>query len=237
MRFIVEESLYLSNRTLSLDDRTYEYLLSVSVDETELLRELREETAGDKFSVMQISPEQGQFMALLVKLTGAKRVLEIGTFTGYSSICIANALPDDGELICCDDSDEWTSMARKYWDKAGLQNKIKLYVQAASITLQELLDDASGKSTLAGGFDFIFIDADKQNYPLYYEQSLKLLRRGGLLAVDNTLWSGSVADPDDMQPATRAIRRFNEMVKNDNRVIKSLVPIGDGLTLIVKDFE
>jgi len=222
----------LSNRTLSLDDRTYEYLLSVSVDETELLRELREETAGDKFSVMQISPEQGQLMALLVKLTGAKRVLEIGTFTGYSSICIAKALPDDGELICCDDSDEWTAMARKYWEKASLQDKIKLHLQAASITLQELLDDSA-----AGSFDFIFVDADKQNYPLYYEQSLKLLRRGGLLAVDNTLWSGSVADPENMEPGTRAIRRFNEMVKNDNRVTKSLVPIGDGLTLIVKDFE
>lgn len=222
----------MSNRTLSLDDRTYEYLLSVSVDETELLRELREETAGNKFSVMQISPEQGQFMALLVKLTGAKRVLEIGTFTGYSSICIAKALPDDGELICCDDSDEWTAMARRYWKKSGLQDKIKLHLQAASKTLQQLLDDSA-----EGTFDFIFVDADKQNYPLYYEQSLKLLRQGGLLAVDNTLWSGSVADPEDMEPGTRAIRRFNEMVKNDNRVTKSLVPIGDGLTLIVKDFE
>ena len=232
MRFIVEESLYLSNRTLSLDDRTHEYLLSVSVDESELLRELREETAGDKFSVMQISPEQGQFMALLIKLTGAKRALEIGTFTGYSSICIANALPDDGELICCDDSDEWTAMARRYWRRAGIQDKIKFYLQAASTTLQQLLDDS-----LAGTFDFIFVDADKQNYPLYYEQSLKLLRKGGLLAVDNTLWSGSVADPENMQPGTRAIRRFNDMVKNDNRVTKSLVPIGDGLTLIIKDFE
>ena len=232
MRFIVEESLYLSNRTLSLDDRTHEYLLSVSVDESELLRELREETAGDKFSVMQISPEQGQFMALLIKLTGAKKALEIGTFTGYSSICIANALPDDGELICCDDSDEWTAMARRYWQRAGLQEKIQFYLQAASTTLQQLLDDS-----LAGTFDFIFVDADKQNYPLYYEQSLKLLRKGGLLAVDNTLWSGSVADPENMQPGTRAIRRFNDMVKNDNRVTKSLVPIGDGLTLIIKDFE
>jgi len=233
VRFIVEESPFLSNRTLSLDDRTHEYLLSVSVDESELLRELREETAAEnQFAVMQISPEQGQFMALLVKLIGARRALEIGTFTGYSSICIASALPDDGELICCDNSGDWTSMARKYWQKAGLQDKIKLYLQDASITLQQLLDDSS-----AGSFDFIFIDADKQNYPLYYEQSLKLLRRGGLLAVDNTLWSGSVADPENMEPGTRAIRRFNEMVKNDTRVIKSLVPIGDGLTLIVKDFE
>ncbi|MCW8830805.1 MAG: class I SAM-dependent methyltransferase, partial [Gammaproteobacteria bacterium] len=176
--------------------------------------------------------EQGQFMALLVKLTGAKRALEIGTFTGYSSICIASALPDDGELICCDDSDEWTQMARSYWQKAGLQDRIKFYLQDALLSLQQLLDDSA-----AGSFDFIFIDADKQNYPLYYEQSLRLLRKGGLLAVDNTLWSGSVADPENTEPGTRAIRRFNEMVKNDNRVTKSLVPIGDGLTLIVKDFE
>ncbi|MCW8923296.1 MAG: class I SAM-dependent methyltransferase [Gammaproteobacteria bacterium] len=223
----------MSNRTLSLDDRTHEYLLSVSVDESELLRELREQTAAEnQFSVMQISPEQGQFMALLVKLTGAKRALEIGTFTGYSSICIASALPDDGELICCDDSDEWTQMARSYWQKAGLQDRIKFYLQDALLSLQQLLDDSA-----AGSFDFIFIDADKQNYPLYYEQSLRLLRKGGLLAVDNTLWSGSVADPENTEPGTRAIRRFNEMVKNDNRVTKSLVPIGDGLTLIVKDFE
>ncbi|MDH5711263.1 MAG: class I SAM-dependent methyltransferase [Gammaproteobacteria bacterium] len=223
----------MSNRTLSLDDRTHEYLLSVSVDESALLRELRERTAAEnQYSVMQISPEQGQFMALLVKLTGAKRALEIGTFTGYSSVCIAGALPDDGELICCDQSEEWTQMAREYWQRAGLQDRIRFYLQPASITLQQLLGNGA-----QGTFDFIFIDADKQNYPLYYEQSLKLLRKGGLLAVDNTLWSGSVADPENMQPGTRAIRRFNEMVKNDKRVSISLVPIGDGLTLIVKDFE
>lgn len=223
----------MSNRTLSLDDRTHEYLLSVSVDESTLLRELRERTAAEnQYSVMQISPEQGQFMALLVKLTGAKRALEIGTFTGYSSICIADALPDDGELICCDQSEEWTQMAREYWQRAGLQDRIRFYLQPASITLQQLLSNGA-----EGTFDFIFIDADKQNYPLYYEQSLKLLRKGGLLAVDNTLWSGNVADPENMQPGTRAIRRFNEMVKNDKRVSISLVPIGDGLTLIVKDFE
>lgn len=233
MRFVVEESFYLSNRTLSLDDRTHEYLLAVSVDESDLLRELREQTAAEnQYAVMQISPEQGQFMALLVKLTGAKRALEIGTFTGYSSICIANALPDDGELVCCDNSDEWTQMARQYWQRAGLQQKIKFHLQPAEKTLQALLDDGQ-----AASFDFIFVDADKQNYPLYYEQSLKLLHKGGLLAVDNTLWSGSVADPENSEPGTRAIRRFNEMVKNDNRVSKSLVPIGDGLTLIVKDFE
>lgn len=219
----------MSNRTLSIDDRLYDYLLSVSVDESEILQQLREETATIEYSVMQISPEQGQFMSLLVKMIGAKRALEIGTFTGYSSICIANALNDGGTLICCDDSEEWTAMAKKYWALAGIQDRIKLELQAASITLQSLLDDGQAES-----FDFVFIDADKQNYPLYFEQSLKLLRPGGLMAVDNTLWGGSVADPENTEPATRAIRQFNELVKVDARVEQSLVPIGDGLTLIIK---
>lgn len=219
----------MSNRTLSIDDRLYDYLLSVSVDESEILQQLREETATIEYSVMQISPEQGQFMSLLVKMIGAKRALEIGTFTGYSSICIANALNDGGTLICCDDSEEWTAMAKKYWALAGIQDRIKLELQAASITLQSLLDDGQAES-----FDFVFIDADKQNYSLYFEQSLKLLRPGGLMAVDNTLWGGLVADPENTEPATRAIRRFNELVKVDGRVEQSLVPIGDGLTLIIK---
>lgn len=219
----------MSNRTLSLDDRLYDYLLSVSVDESDLLQQLRAETATIEFSVMQISPEQGQFMALLVKLIGAKRALEIGTFTGYSSICIAGALAEGGELICCDDSKEWTDMARKYWSLANLQDRISLQLQAASLTLQSLLDDYQAES-----FDFVFIDADKQNYPLYYEQSLKLLRKGGLIAIDNTLWDGAVADPENMEPGTRAIRRFNDSIKDDSRVDISLVPIGDGLTLLLK---
>jgi len=219
----------LSNRTLTIDDRMYEYLLSVSVDESGLLSQLREETQGVEWSIMQISPEQGQFMTLLVRLLNAKRAIEIGTYTGYSSICIANALPDDGELICCDDSEEWTHVARKYWKLAGLENKINLQVQDAAITLQTLIEKDAGR------FDFIFIDADKQNYERYYEYSLTLLRKGGLLAVDNTLWSGKVADPENNEPATRAIRRFNEKIKNDDRVIKSLLPIGDGLTLIYKN--
>ena len=220
----------MSNRTLTIDDRMYEYLLSVSVDESELLSQLREETQDIEWSVMQVSPEQGQFMSLLVRLLNTKRAIEIGTYTGYSSICIANALPDDGELICCDDSAEWTRVARKYWKLAGLENKISLHVQDALKTLQALVEKN------AGMFDFIFIDADKQNYELYYEHSLNLLRKGGLLAVDNTLWSGKVADPENNEPATRAIRRFNKKIKNDDRVIKSLVPIGDGLTLIYKNF-
>ena len=222
----------MSNRTLSIDDRTYDYLCNVAVDEPELLTRLREETAQLDYSVMQISPEQGQFMSLLIRLMGAKRAIEIGTFTGYSSICIASAMPQDGQLICCDTSPQWTAMAEKYWALAGLEDKITLYTQPAEKTLEILLEEGAEKS-----FDFIFVDADKQNYIKYYEMALRLLRKGGMMAVDNTLWSGAVADPDNNEPGTRAIRRFNDMVKNDERVTKSLVTIGDGLTLILKEFD
>jgi caffeoyl-CoA O-methyltransferase len=222
----------LSNRTLSIDDRIYGYLCDVSINETELLRQLREETAQLDYAVMQISPEQGQFMSLLIKLMGAKRAIEIGTFTGYSSICVASSMPDDGKLICCDISPQWTSVAEKYWSLAGLDDKIELYTQPAELTLQMLLDDGAEKS-----FDFIFIDADKQNYIMYYEMALRLLRKGGIIAVDNTLWSGAVADPENIEPGTRAIRRFNDMIKEDSRVSKSLLTIGDGLTLILKEID
>jgi predicted O-methyltransferase YrrM len=222
----------LSNRTLSIDDRLYSYICDVAVNESELLNQLRQETAELDYSVMQISPEQGQFMSLLIKLTGAKRAIEIGTFTGYSSICIATAMPEDGCLICSDISPQWTSMAEKYWKLAGLTDKIELLTQPAEETLQQLID--AGEE---GSFDFIFIDADKQNYIRYYEMSLTLLRKGGLMAIDNTLWSGAVADPENTEPGTRAIRRFNEMVHQDERVSKSLVTIGDGLTLILKEFD
>jgi predicted O-methyltransferase YrrM len=222
----------LSNRTLSIDERTYDYLCDVSINESDLLRQLREETAQLEFSVMQISPEQGQFMSLLIKLMAAKRAIEIGTFTGYSSICVASAMPENGKLICCDISPQWTDIAEKYWALANLENKIELYSQPAEKTLQMLLDDGAEKS-----FDFVFIDADKQNYIMYYEMALRLLRKGGIIAVDNTLWSGAVADPENNEPGTRAIRRFNEMVKQDDRVSKSLLTIGDGLTLILKEFD
>ncbi len=222
----------MSNRTLSIDDRTYDYLCDVSLNEPDLLRQLREETAQIEYSVMQISPEQGQFMTLLVKLMGAKRAIEIGTFTGYSSLCVASAMPDDGKLVCCDISPQWTDIAEKYWVLAGLENKIDLHIQPAEQTLQMLLDDGGGKT-----FDFVFIDADKQNYVMYYEMALRLLRKGGLIAVDNTLWSGAVADPENTEPGTRAIRRFNEMIKDDDRVSQSLLTIGDGLTLILKEID
>ncbi len=222
----------MSNRTLSIDDRTYDYLCDVSINEPDLLRQLREETAQLEYSVMQISPEQGQFMSLLIKMMAAKRAIEIGTFTGYSSICVASAMPEDGRLICCDISPQWTSIAEKYWALAGLEEKIELYTQPAEQTLQKLLDDGAENT-----FDFIFIDADKQNYISYYEMALRLLRKGGIIAVDNTLWSGAVADPDNIEPGTRAIRRFNDMLKEDRRVSSSLLTIGDGLTLILKEFD
>ena len=222
----------MSNRTLSIDDRTYDYLCDVSINEPDLLRQLREETAQLEYSVMQISPEQGQFMSLLIKMMAAKRAIEIGTFTGYSSICVASAMPEEGRLICCDISPQWTSIAEKYWALAGLEEKIELYTQPAEQTLQKLLDDGAEKT-----FDFIFIDADKQNYISYYEMALRLLRKGGIIAVDNTLWSGAVADPENIEPGTRAIRRFNDMLKEDTRVSSSLLTIGDGLTLILKEFD
>lgn len=217
---------------MSIDDRLYAYICDVAITESALLSQLREETAQLEYSVMQISPEQGQFMSLLIKLMGAKRAIEIGTFTGYSSICVAEAMPEDGRLICCDISPQWTQIAEKYWALAKLEDKIRLYSQPAEQTLQMLLDDGAEKT-----FDFVFIDADKQNYIKYYEMALRLLRKGGLIAVDNTLWSGAVADPDNIEPGTRAIRRFNEMLKNDTRVSQSLLPIGDGLTLILKEIE
>lgn len=222
----------MSNRTLSIDDRTYDYLCDVSINEPDLLRQLREETAQLEYSVMQISPEQGQFMSLLIKMMAAKRAIEIGTFTGYSSICVASAMPEEGRLICCDISPQWTSIAEKYWALAGLEEKIELYTQPAEQTLQKLLDDGAEKT-----FDFIFIDADKQNYIGYYEMALRLLRKGGIIAVDNTLWSGAVADPENIEPGTRAIRRFNDMLKEDRRVSSSLLTIGDGLTLILKEID
>jgi predicted O-methyltransferase YrrM len=219
----------LSNRTLSIDDRLYDYILSVGVTESTLLQQLRAETANLEFAVMQISPEQGQFMSLLVRLMGVRRALEIGTFTGYSSICIASALPENGTLVCCDSSPEWTRVAQKYWALAGLEARIDFRLQPALDSLQELL--TAGE---AGSFDFIFIDADKQNYEQYYERALELLRPGGLIAVDNTLWSGDVADPNNNDPGTRAIRRLNQRIQQDTRVIRSLIPIGDGLTLVLK---
>ena len=219
----------MSNRSIPLTDSLYEYLIDVSLREPALLLALREETAGMRNRSMQISPEQGQFMALLARLAGAKRCLEIGVFTGYSSLAVALALPEDGRIVACDVSEEWTAVARRYWAAAGMDHKIDLRLAPALQTLDALVADGQ-----SGRFDFAFIDADKERYLEYYERVLRLLRPGGLVAVDNTLWSGRVADPEVADVDTVALRHFNECLHRDERVDLSLVPIGDGLTLARK---
>lgn len=219
----------MTNRSISLTDSLYEYLLSVSLREPELLRRLRQETATLPNARMQIAPEQGQFMALLARLIGARRCLEVGVFTGYSSLAVALALPDDGRIVACDVSEEWTAVARRYWAEAGVAHKIDLRLAPALETLESRL--AAGE---AGSYDFAFLDADKESYPHYYELLLELVRPSGLIVVDNTLWSGRVADPDDTAVTTTALRRFNERLHGDPRIDLSLLPMGDGLTLARK---
>ena len=219
----------MSRRSIDLNDRLYDYLLANSLREKPLFRKLREATAKLPMAGMQISPEQGQFMMLLVELIGAKKAIEIGTFTGYSGLCVATALPAKGHLWCCDVSEEYTSLARKFWKQAKIDKKITLTLAPATETIAKLL-----QSKHAGTFDFAFIDADKSNYDAYYEGALKLLRKGGLVAIDNVLWGGSVADPEKNSPDTRAIRKLNAKIHKDKRVTASLLPIGDGLTLARK---
>jgi len=219
----------MSNRTFTLQEPLYQYFLSVSLREYEVLHELRKETHRLRDGGMQIAPEQGQFMSLLAELIGAKKCIEVGTFTGYSSLAVALALPPDGRIIACDVSEEWTSIARNYWQRAGVENKIDLRLAPAEQTLSKLLNEGH-----AGTFDFIFIDADKPAYPQYYELALKLLRPGGLILVDNVLWDGKVADPRNVEEDTLALKAFNEKIFADPRVSISMVPIGDGLTLARK---
>ena len=219
----------MSNRTIALTDALYEYMIHVSLREPELLRRLREETARDPMARMQIAPEQGQFMAFLVQLMGAKLVLELGVFTGYSSLRVALALPPDGKVIACDTSEEYTGVAKRYWEEAGVAGKIELRIAPALETMDALLREGR-----AGAFDFVFIDADKAEYEDYYEGALKLLRPGGLITVDNIFWSGRVVDPAENDADTRAIRAFNDKLKDDGRIALSLIPIGDGLTLARK---
>ncbi|MEH1799092.1 MAG: class I SAM-dependent methyltransferase [Nostoc sp.] len=219
----------MPKQSIGLDNQLYNYLLSVSLREPEILGKLRQETANHPRSGMQISPEQGQFMSLLVQLIGAKKTLEVGVFTGYSSLSVALALPADGKIIACDVSEEFTAIARRYWQEAGVANKIDLRLAPALETLDQLL--ATGQ---AETFDFAFIDADKENYDGYYERSLQLVRPRGLIAIDNVLWSGQVADEQNQDESTQAIRALNEKLHHDERVILSLVPIADGLTLAIK---
>jgi predicted O-methyltransferase YrrM len=219
----------MPSQDLTIGDELWEYIRRVSLREPELLRKLREETAQYPNSSLQISAEQGQFMALLMRLIRARRTIEIGVYTGYSTLAVALALPDDGRIIACDINEEWTSVARRYWREAGVERKIDLRIGRALATLDDLIASGQGNR-----FDFVFIDADKTNYANYYERALVLLRPGGLIGVDNVLWYGRVIDPAVDDPDTRAIRAFNEQIKNDDRVWLSMLPLRDGLTLLCK---
>jgi len=219
----------MSTQTLPLDDKLYKYLLNVSLHEHDVLKKCRETTAKLPTARMQISPEQGQFMRWIVELMQAKNTIEIGVFTGYSTLCTALALPKDGKIIACDVSEKWTTLAKSFWKEAGVSEKIELNLAPALKTLDNLLE--AHKQPF---FDFVFIDADKENYLAYYEKSLPLLRTNGVIMIDNTLWGGDVADESIQDKSTIAIRKFNEFLFQDNRISLSLIPIGDGLTLARK---
>jgi len=218
----------MSDRTLNLDDKLYRYLLDHSVREHPAQAGLREATRNHSHSVMQISPEQGQFMALLVKLMGARKTIEIGVFTGYSALAVALALPEDGQILACDISDEYTRIAKPFWMQAGVAHKIDLRLQPALTTLDQRIAEGA-----KGQYDFAFIDADKGTYDAYYERCLTLVRTGGLIAIDNVLWSGKVAVPADSED-TAAIQALNDKLHHDERIDLSLLPVGDGLTLARK---
>ncbi|MCY3623003.1 MAG: class I SAM-dependent methyltransferase [Gammaproteobacteria bacterium] len=220
----------MSSHTIEITQTLYDYLLTNGTRESAVARELRAHTlAATRAHRMQVSPEQGAFMQLLVRLLGARRTLEVGTFTGYSALVVAEALPDDGRLIACDVSEEWTAIGRPFWERAGIAEKIDLRLKPALDTLDELIAAAEADS-----FDFAFIDADKANYDDYYERCLTLLRRGGVIGIDNVLWGGRVADERARDEDTRAIRALNLKVNADERVDAAMLPIGDGLTLALK---
>lgn len=224
-----EKGYTMSNKTITMTSQLHEYMLAVSLREPEILTRLREETARDPMAQMQIAPEQGQFMGLLIRLMRAKKVLEVGVYTGYSSLSIALALPGDGKIVACDVSDVWTRVAKRYWEEAGVTEKIKLHVAPAIQTMDGLIRHGESDS-----FDFVFIDADKENYDGYYERSLELLRPGGLIAIDNVFWDGRVADPNAGDEETASIRDLNKKLHSDDRIHLSMIPIADGLTLVQK---
>jgi predicted O-methyltransferase YrrM len=219
----------MAGRSLPLSEALQAYVDRHGAREHPVQAELRAATAGMKHALMQIGPDQASFMQLLVKLIGARRTLEIGVFTGYSALAVALALPDDGRIVACDVSEEWTAVGRRHWEKAGVAGKIDLRLGRALTTLDKLVAEGA-----AGTFDFAFIDADKQGYAAYYERCLVLLRRGGLIAVDNTLWSGAVIDPKDTSADTVALRAFNEALAGDARIDLAMLTVGDGLTLAMK---
>jgi predicted O-methyltransferase YrrM len=219
----------MPKRHIALTEKLQDYVLDASLREPAVLRRLRQETARLPLAAMQIAPDQGQFMALLARLAGARRCLEIGTFTGYSALAVALALPAGGRLIACDVNPETTAIARRYWAEAGVAERIELRLAPALETLDTLL--AGGEE---GRFDFIFIDADKENYDAYYERALRLLRAGGLILLDNVLWGGWVADRRRNDPETAALRALNAKLQRDERIDLSLLPLADGITLARK---
>jgi caffeoyl-CoA O-methyltransferase len=216
----------MANKTIGLSDDLAAYVVEVGAREPDVLARLREETAALPEHGMQIAPEEGAFLAFLAELTGARRCIEIGTFTGYSSTAVALALPEDALLVCCDVSEEWTSMAARYWAEAGVADKIELRIAPAAETLDGLLADGEEAT-----YDFAFVDADKSGYDGYYERLLRLLRPGGLIAFDNTLWSGKVLDQDTDDEDTRALQALNRKLAGDERVTLCLLPVADGVTL------
>jgi predicted O-methyltransferase YrrM len=216
----------MANKTIGISEELAAYVVKVGAREPDVLARLREETAAIPQHGMEIAPEEGAFLAMLVELTGARRCIEIGTFTGYSSLAVALALPEDGSIVCCDVSEEWTSLARKYWDEAGVASKIDLRVAPAAETLDRLIADGEDAT-----YDFAFVDADKTGYDGYYERLLRLVRPGGLIAFDNTLWGGAVLDPEPADDDTRAIQALNSKLAGDERITLCLLPVADGVTL------
>lgn len=219
----------MADTTLNLTPQLYEYLKANSLREPEALAHVRAETQKHTRTRMQISPEQGQLMQLLIEILGARKTLDIGVFTGYSSLAVALALPPDGKVVACDINTEWTDIAKQCWEKAGVAHKIDLRIAPANDTLDLLLNNGE-----AGTFDFAFIDADKQNYLAYYEKSVALVRQGGLIAIDNVLWNGKVADPAINDRDTMILRQLNSRILQDDRVSISMLPISDGVTLARK---
>lgn len=219
----------MTKRTLDMSAPLYDYLLQTSGRQSPLLRELAELTAKDPLARMQIAPEQGQFMGLLVKLLGARNIIEVGTYTGYSSICMAENMIRPARMVCCDLDENWTKTAQAYWKKAGVDDICQLHLAPAINTLNTLLKQGEQRS-----FDLAFIDADKENYDAYYEACLSLIRPGGLILIDNTLWGGSVIDLNKNDEDTRAIRALNIKLQSDKRIELSHLPIADGLTLCLK---
>ena len=220
----------MANRTLGMSEALHDYLLGVTLREPAVMTELRAETAQMKERGLQMPPEQAQLMDLLVRLVGARRAIEVGVFTGYSALAVALALPEDGYLLACDVHEGWTQVARRYWHKAGVAHKIELRLAPALETLGGLLADPANHNS----FDFAYIDADKLNYPNYYEACLKLVRPGGLITIDNTLWNGELINPERQDESTQVIRKLNQDLYEDTRIDLSLIPIGDGLTVARK---